>query len=174
MKMRKGFTLIELLVVIAIIGLLATIAFIALNSPRQKARDSKRAADMKQLRTALELYFNTKGSYPPESGDGEIGNPANGQGCLGDLGWELDTSCAAPIYMGVAPRDPSNTATNPGNNRPCETTALACNYSYDQINIGTGTNNGYEIHFRLERGTGGLDAGLGCATEAGVGATCSH
>ncbi|MEY4744976.1 MAG: hypothetical protein RL272_921, partial [Candidatus Parcubacteria bacterium] len=46
---NKGFTLIELLVVIAIIGLLSTLAVVALNSARQKSRDSKRVADIKQI-----------------------------------------------------------------------------------------------------------------------------
>ncbi|MDP3970361.1 MAG: prepilin-type N-terminal cleavage/methylation domain-containing protein [bacterium] len=64
--MRKGFTLIELLIVIAIIGLLATLAIVSLTTAQQKARDTKRIADLKQLQNATELYFSevTPGSYP--------------------------------------------------------------------------------------------------------------
>lgn len=61
---KRGFTLIELLVVIAIIGILATLAVVALQQARQNARDSKRMADMKQVQTALELFFNENGRYP--------------------------------------------------------------------------------------------------------------
>jgi len=61
---KKAFTLIELLVVIAIIGILAILAVVALQQARQNARDSKRMADMKQLQTALELFFNENGRYP--------------------------------------------------------------------------------------------------------------
>jgi len=60
----SGFTLIELLVVIAIIGLLASIIFIGLNNTRKVARDVKRIADMKQIVTALDLFYDTNGYYP--------------------------------------------------------------------------------------------------------------
>ncbi len=61
---KSAFTLIELLVVIAIIGILATIAVVALQQARQGARDSKRIADVRQIQTALELYYNNNSSYP--------------------------------------------------------------------------------------------------------------
>ncbi len=63
-KTNKGFTLIELLVVIAIIGLLATLSVVALNNARERARDSRRVSDIKQMQTALELYFNANDKYP--------------------------------------------------------------------------------------------------------------
>jgi prepilin-type N-terminal cleavage/methylation domain-containing protein len=63
-KKQKGFTLIELLVVIAIIGLLSTLAVVALNNARQKSRDAKRVSDIKQIQTALELYYNDANGYP--------------------------------------------------------------------------------------------------------------
>ena len=65
MRKKQGFTLIELLVVIAIIGLLSTLAVVALNNARQKSRDAKRVSDIKQIQTALELYFNDANAYPP-------------------------------------------------------------------------------------------------------------
>lgn len=57
--------MIELLVVIAIIGLLSTLAVVALNSARMKARDAGRLANVKEIQTALELYFNDANTYPP-------------------------------------------------------------------------------------------------------------
>lgn len=63
-KKNKGFTLIELLVVIAIIGILSSVVLASLNTARQKSRDAKRIADVKQLQLALELYFDANRAYP--------------------------------------------------------------------------------------------------------------
>jgi uncharacterized protein (TIGR02145 family)/prepilin-type N-terminal cleavage/methylation domain-containing protein len=70
-KQKQAFTLIELLVVIAIIGILASIAVVSLQQSRRNARDVKRLADVKEIRTALELYFSENFSYP-ESIEGGI------------------------------------------------------------------------------------------------------
>ncbi|OGE79280.1 MAG: hypothetical protein A2751_04795 [Candidatus Doudnabacteria bacterium RIFCSPHIGHO2_01_FULL_46_14] len=67
-KLNKGFTLIELLVVISVIGLLASVILVALNSVRAKARDTKRIADLRQISTALELFYDNYGRYPRTGG----------------------------------------------------------------------------------------------------------
>jgi prepilin-type N-terminal cleavage/methylation domain-containing protein len=63
-KFKKGFTLVELLVVIAIIGILSSVVVVSLNSARSKARDTKRVADISNLRIALETYNNANSQYP--------------------------------------------------------------------------------------------------------------
>ena len=102
---RKGFTLIELLVVIAIIGLLSTLAVVALGSARLKARDAKRLSDLKQIQTALELYYTDKTDYPAGNG---VTLGAGNFLCLNGTGWHAGTiadPCATP-YMGAVPPDP--------------------------------------------------------------------
>ncbi len=103
-KNEKGFTLIELLVVIGIIGLLSTLAVVALGSAREKARDSKRLSDMKQVQTALELYFTDTNAYP--AGGITLGVDAT---CLTSAGFVSGTDCtgATSTYMGLLPSDPT-------------------------------------------------------------------
>ena len=101
---KKGFTLIELLVVIAIIGLLSTLAVVALGSAREKARDSKRLSDLKQVQTALELHYTDNSAYPTAASSTVIG--AGSYACLNASGFAA-TGCATP-YMGIVPADPGS------------------------------------------------------------------
>ncbi len=63
LKTTKGFTLIELLVVIAIIGILSSVVLASLSTARAKSRDARRISDLGQVQLALELYYDTNGSY---------------------------------------------------------------------------------------------------------------
>ena len=76
----QGFTLVELLVVIAIIGVISTIAFLSFNRARQRARDAVRVADMRQISSALAVYFNVFGHYPV-NWDNDDGSVCNGGTC---------------------------------------------------------------------------------------------
>lgn len=62
--LSQGFTLIELLIVIAIIGLLATLAVVALNTAQRTTRDTQRVFDLTNMQTALEMYYDRNAEYP--------------------------------------------------------------------------------------------------------------
>ena len=102
--MKKGFTLIELLVVIAIIALLSTLSVVALNSARVKARDARRVSDIKQIRTALEMYFDAKLEYPAGSSV-ELGSST--ARCLSATN-AFNANCAGTIFMQNVPKDPQS------------------------------------------------------------------
>jgi prepilin-type N-terminal cleavage/methylation domain-containing protein len=95
---RKAFTLIELLVVIAIIGLLSSMSVYAINVARMKARDARRFADIKQIQTALALYYDDNNTYPTSDYDG------CGGWDVGNVDYELLTN-KLNTYMADVPRD---------------------------------------------------------------------
>ena len=142
---KKGFTLIELLVVIAIIGLLSTLAVVSLNNARQKSRDAKRVSDIKQIQTALELYFADQNLYPVAAADVTLG--ATGAKTLSSTGGWSDTA-GGTTYMGAVPANQG-----PG----------GAAYVYAISNGDT-----YSISFTLEGATGGLPLGAHTATPSGI------
>ena len=112
MKTAKGFTLIELLVVISIIGILATLVAANLNSARSRARDAERKSDLKNVETAMRLYFNDKGVYPASDGSGNIlGCGLNGTSiCTWGSPWVTGGNTCSDMgvtcYMQSLPSDP--------------------------------------------------------------------
>lgn len=61
---RQGFSLIELIVVIAITAVLLAVTLPNFVSSRERARDTKRKEEMRQLKNALRLYYNDYNTYP--------------------------------------------------------------------------------------------------------------
>ena len=146
MKQKKGFTLIELLVVIAIIALLSTLAVVALGSARQKARDAKRLADIKQISTALELYFTDQNLYPVATSAITLGGSA--AKCLATNGFQASGACTGTTYLATVPSNPT-----PG----------GANYQYTSADGST-----YSGTFSLEGASGGLAAGAHTQSPAGL------
>lgn len=155
MKNKKGFTLVELLVVIAIIGLLSTIAFISLNRARAKARDAKRISDVRQLQSALELYYNDQSnpSYPVGSGT-------------------VITSAQLPAqYVSAIPQAPTP-ADDPVSGPDCQSTNQYdyTSFASDTLGVCGGSTacGWYEIRFCIGGATGGVVAGTHFATPSGI------
>lgn len=148
-----GFSLIELLVVVAIIGLLASVVFVSLNKSRVKARDAKRLSNMRQLITALELYYSDNDGYPEAGCDGDA-NPSTKSCCSS---WNIagDAWIAGIIqtYMPKLihdPREPSS----PGGPDICYTSYISDSQKYnmryrlenrrDNMALGTYAGQGVE------------------------------
>jgi prepilin-type N-terminal cleavage/methylation domain-containing protein len=112
MRSFRAFTLIELLVVIAIIGVLATMAVVSFGSARVKARDAKRAYEMKEIAKAVEMYYDEYSHYPipvttwtsfdaPSYKDVDITNPA-----------AADITTALRPWLPGGAADPKRTSAN--------------------------------------------------------------
>ncbi|MEK7211996.1 MAG: prepilin-type N-terminal cleavage/methylation domain-containing protein [Patescibacteria group bacterium] len=142
---KKGFTLIELLVVIAIIGLLSTLAVVSLNNARQKSRDAKRVSDIKQIQTALELYFADQNAYPTEAVAVTLG--ATDDDTLASTSG-FAAAAVGTTYMGAVPANQG-----PG----------GAGYSYTSADGST-----YSLTFTLEGATGGLIVGAHTASPSGI------
>ena len=150
---NKGFTLIELLVVIAIIGLLASVVLLALNSARAKARDAKRLADVRQLASAFELFFNDQSSYPTVAANTILGGAIIGSPAL------------SPNYVGLIPTEPQPA------DGTCTATGVNSNQYFmlkNRYNPVDDKTSVYTITFCLGAQTGGYSAGPHTLTPAGI------
>lgn len=88
MDKSKGFTLIELLVVISIIALLSSVVMSSLNTARAKARDARKIQDFRQITLALQQYYDSYGTMPPNPGV-LPDNPLGDEVCDGEVGYSM-------------------------------------------------------------------------------------
>lgn len=173
---QKGFTLIELLVVIAIIGLLASVVLLALNSARAKSRDAKRAADIRQIMSGLELYFNDCGSYPVVNAPLTLGAATQAlySGTNAACG-DNESTASGDGGIGTTPTGTSYIALLPAAPTPYDGAACVASNPY----VYTSTDSagvaatgepaaGYTITFCLGGQTGGLPAGVRTASQGGI------
>lgn len=159
-KNHRGFTLLEILVVVAIVALIGVFAAVAVNTARSKQRDATRIANVRQMQSALEDYFNESNAYP-------LGNllplgDAAQSACLSVSGFRADCSAESAVFLRYVPETfPDGlsgivTCGEPARNALC----------YTQLNEG----DAYVIHFELENAlpTAGLQEGVNCATPDGM------
>ena len=139
-NMKRGFTLIELLVVIAIIGMLSSVVLASLNTARGSARDAKRKQDLKQIQTALELYYNDFNQYPGEVAcDSSKGSGSGTCASMSGTNWSTTSyiyQALVPTYISTLPVDPTNSG----------------NYYYNYEPAGANTKQNYCIGAALEAG----------------------
>lgn len=122
---RNGFTLIELLVAVMIIIVLTTAGVSSFTIANRNSRNAKRQADAAQVRSALEIYRSTTGTYPPLS----TGNTGSNFITL------MGSAYLGPYMASGAVQDPRNTG--------------AYRYEYTSPRPG-GSVNTYQICYYLE------------------------
>jgi len=92
--------MIELLVVIAIIGILSALLLSNFVGVRERGADVGIKNNVRQLKTALRLYYNDNQRYPESNGSGGMDGCVDGaQACA--LGGEFADGSA--VYMNALP-----------------------------------------------------------------------
>lgn len=106
LKIESGFTLTELLIVMTIIGTLASLVIVNFRSAQMKGRDANRKSDLRNIQTALRLYYNDYNRYPAGTSTmtacGTVAVPSS---CAYGSAWTK----AGVTYMSVLPDDPLKT-----------------------------------------------------------------
>lgn len=164
--LSKGFTLIELLVVIAIIGMLSAVIIVSLNSARNKSRDTRRISDVRQIITAMELYYNDNSAYPDQAASPGDPTPAS-------VGVTGSTSTEFRDYLLVWPTAPSPADGTCAAGAASTITTSTNQYTYwgrDAADSANDTSDPafYQVTFCLGAPSGGFAAGEWKGTPSGI------
>ncbi len=114
----------------------------ALNNARERSRDVRRVSDIRQIQTALELYFNANNSYP-------VAGTNAGQFAVG--GAQFITASGGTVLMSPVPSNPS----------PDD---CGVSWGEEYVYTQTGSGTGYTLQYCLGNVTGGIPAGVRTAT----------
>lgn len=164
---QKKVSLLEVLIIVAIVALIGFFAVVAVNSARSKQRDATRIANIRQLQSALEDYFNENNSYPSAQLL-PLGDAAQ-SACLGMSGFRGDCSSEPSIFLRYVPGTYTDGLEGLVS---CGEPARSA-FCYSQRKDG----DDYVIHFELENGlrVAGLQDGVNCAEPKGMKAgVCSE
>ena len=150
LRKNSAFTLIELLVAISIIAIISTLLLANFNAARERGRDAQRKADLRNISTALRIFYNDYGSYPASGTGANAGKiVACGQStppgpftCEYGSAWTADNK----TLMSTLPKDPLSSQS----------------YQYVQIDLDT-----YTLTACLENASdedGVAESGIDCAS----------
>ncbi len=149
-KYAKAFTLIELLVAISIIAIISTVLLANFNAARERGRDAQRKADLRNISTALRIYYNDYGVYPAHGTGANAGkivacgqsNPPGPFTCEYGSAWTAD----GKTIMSTLPKEPLSSAS----------------YQYVQIDL-----DNFTLTACLENASdedGAAESGIDCAS----------
>lgn len=156
-KQDFGFTLVELLVVIAILGILATIGLVTFSSSQMRGRDAQRKSDLKQISSALEIYYNDYDEYLGSLNGLILGCPTTtATSCTWGLGQVKD---ANTVYLKTVPKDPSSNL----------------NYYYRSVTVEGISQQGFQLYAHLENSqdtSSCIGGNCGVHSDLPAGVTC--
>ena len=101
-----GFTIVELLIAIVVIGIIGALVLNTFAGSQAKARDARRAADMRTIRTLILSYDTVEGELPRSQIYGEDNVGGYDMSSVG--GWLTFLSSTA---SNTVPKDPTNNET---------------------------------------------------------------
>ncbi|MEK7646361.1 MAG: type II secretion system protein [Patescibacteria group bacterium] len=149
-KNKKGFTLIELLVVMSIIAMLSSVILVSLRRARDKSLDAKVKQQLRNFRTAAELYKDVVGNGTYGGGQvmAEDGNDAGitiANGCAGGM---FGHSSIAPYFLkSNYPAYVTDAITSPPDTNYAS--CIAIRFPDEDGNISTGNATRYMVTVRL-------------------------